>query len=868
MLEKISLGSVESFKKQWIYYVHHEAGLLTEEKLSEMFDSRFNRMHVHIVNSHRNTKEKKDLIEFIDEVYSELLILVEEGQLFSSDPNNVSPAVRIEAALKERRGVVKKKANSELAEGDPVVGGRLNTIQELVKLAMNIFYGVQNNKYSKFFNRTTGGAITCRGRNLITLSGIASEALIGRYRFRNVGALKHMIMQLKKENLSSESLNFLNNISVTREQVLLHLTLGTRNKKFIELVRAMLNDEDDMTIKRLFFKNSLENFVETKYFSDIQQTFIKIMNENFIEKYPLVNTLDEKGRKIPMASAIFSDCYTYPKQCKPVFDKIDTIMDELVFGFYWYDYDYSEDSSRYTASQLETFDAMDRYVIAVVDTDSNMILVDDILKHITPSLEEGMVYGDNSKKAEYDEITGISIATYMIARYVGATWDRYKWYTQMPEQNHFHVEMKNEFYFSDLFITSSKKNYIARMIVKEGMVFDKPKFEFKGVSIKKSGNNETIRDAAGDIVEMLFEPDMNIMDIMDKIMREHVVLEEIVNTDNGLQYYNSLKLADDLENMDDSEHRVKAIRFHNSLFPDNKIIPPTLFYVIPLQVDMDDLKTEYPHYYESMKAAIALEFIEKNFTLPCNRLFVTIPEMLQELDFELSEDILKNKFGKYNREIVSTIQKFEFRVEEIMKEYVQGEMLDVMFKELYEDIHAERMYYEQLAMDVYMKFRYPGSFYKVSSDMWKDSNFKLLIRLPKQEVHVTYDEEDIRVVLKEERGEALNKDESSRFRSLKKGNTHVLIRRLNSEGIVHSRPKVRYKGIFNKTSVNPDNLFKKIALPLDATIVPEFIKRYVDINSFTRTFDSLLAPIIQETGVIFVRTSDDSRVVTNIKDYF
>ncbi len=137
MLEKIKLGSVESFKKQWINYIHHDAGLLTEEKLSEMFDSRFNQMYIHIVNTHRNTNEKKNLIEFIDEFYSEMLILVEEGQIFSSDPNNVSPAVRIEAALKERRGVVKKKANAELAEGDPVVGGRLNTIQELVKLAMN-----------------------------------------------------------------------------------------------------------------------------------------------------------------------------------------------------------------------------------------------------------------------------------------------------------------------------------------------------------------------------------------------------------------------------------------------------------------------------------------------------------------------------------------------------------------------------------------------------------------------------------------------------------------------------------------------------------------------------------------------------------
>ena len=97
---------------------------------------------------------------------------------------------------------------------------------------------------------------------------------------------------------------------------------------------------------------------------------------------------------------------------------------------------------------------------------------------------------EEENKKHYNEIMSISIVTFILATYAAQCLNRYKWYTQMPEKNHFHVFNKNEFYFSDLFISSSRKNYIARITVKEGMVYDKPEFEVKGLAIKKSGNNE------------------------------------------------------------------------------------------------------------------------------------------------------------------------------------------------------------------------------------------------------------------------------------------------------------------------------------------------------------------------------------------
>ena len=47
-----------------------------------------------------------------------------------------------------------------------------------------IYYGVQNNKYSKFFNRSSGGSITCTGRYLISLNGIVCEMFAGNIALR------------------------------------------------------------------------------------------------------------------------------------------------------------------------------------------------------------------------------------------------------------------------------------------------------------------------------------------------------------------------------------------------------------------------------------------------------------------------------------------------------------------------------------------------------------------------------------------------------------------------------------------------------------------------------------------------------------
>ena len=152
MLDMLQLKSVEEFKRLWMNDIIHNKKLLYNkpELLDKIFDENFHRAEVHLVNSHRNTETDMDLIEFIDTIYREAVIVIENGVLFSSKEEDRSPAVEVEEELKADRKVIKKQSNFNLTEGDKALGARQNIIQNMVKLVMNQWFRTCENVCARF----------------------------------------------------------------------------------------------------------------------------------------------------------------------------------------------------------------------------------------------------------------------------------------------------------------------------------------------------------------------------------------------------------------------------------------------------------------------------------------------------------------------------------------------------------------------------------------------------------------------------------------------------------------------------------------------------------------------------------------------
>lgn len=150
ILNEIKLESVSKFRDLWVEEVSVKHGLLDRQRLRHIFDENFNDALIEIVNTHKNKRIEVSLIDFIDEIYREAIIVVEEGQLFSSKESDMSPAFRIEAGLKAERKLVKKESNRNLTEGDKVLGERQNIIQNMVKLVMNQWFRTCENVCARF----------------------------------------------------------------------------------------------------------------------------------------------------------------------------------------------------------------------------------------------------------------------------------------------------------------------------------------------------------------------------------------------------------------------------------------------------------------------------------------------------------------------------------------------------------------------------------------------------------------------------------------------------------------------------------------------------------------------------------------------
>lgn len=671
-----------------------------------------------------------------------------------------------------------------------------------------IFFGVQNNKYSKYFNRSLGGSITCRGRYLITLNAIVCEMFAGLYRFRNVGALVHMISQIRKEVYSPISLRIMEETEITRQDLVDRLCYGTNNENFIKIVTKIVNDLDNLMVKKVYFKNNMDAILSTSYFMKFMKEFVVNLNDNYADMIGKLNTVDENGRIITLSQVIYSDAYSYPKTCKKQFQEMEVLIKELSFGYYWYDSDYVEVTKKRTRSHLETLDEMDRYVIALIDTDSNMILVDKQVDIIKPHLKQTIMPPD--KKDSYDEIMSISITTFILATYASMCINRYKFYTQMPEKNHFHVFNKNEFYFSDLFISSSRKNYIARITVKEGMVYDKPEFEVKGLAIKKSGNNENMRDTAADLIEMVFnnrDQDSNLLNrIYAGMEKERVLIKDSLSDDRGLSYFSALKLADELDNMEEGEHRVKAINMWNSLYPDNPVIPPANFYTVPLDIDSKKLYDDFPDTYRTLLVNMYVRLIQKNLSDPIERLVIAIPTLLQGKGFQT-----RDNFKAHIQEIMKLGTILRNEVTTVAENTPNNEILLMKLEEVKKKAIAERKRLELEIFSIYKTFKYPSAVYKYSATDIKNNDYKLLLKINNMK---------------------------------------------------------ECKGLFQNKNDTLEKHYTKIAMPIDSTEVPAFVRMFVSVSTFKTIFDSLLAPILSETGMIFVRTGSDKRLGTNIKNYF
>lgn len=522
-------------------------------------NKRFYNATANIYNNYNNTNIKSNILDLCNYILDRKPIMTSQGVLFHKHGELPNPIFKlIDGFIADRKKMKKEMFKHPKGSEDYE---KYNLLQLLLKIDANGFYGVLGQHTSLYFNLHVANSITTQGRSCISSAALLFESFFNNnVPFGSLDEVVTFIDNVKREERKYSDSQILDN-NITIEECF-RKVMGTCGFGFIPdeedclIVWNILCGSSQQDLNRLFYKNNLFGFMDN---SSMQKAI----------KY-LLCSLDYP----------FLDPNSTPKIIKAELEEFWSLLKEFVY------YD------KQIIDRTDKLDVMYRSVVAIIDTDSNIISVDGWYRYVlnvikdTPmriktqiidpveSYEEDE-FGDRDliKVAEFietpssydfenDEIIAqerfinptlftpqdglrfsiVNIIAYCISQMINDFMIKYT-----INSNSYRAEdgppcflvMKNEFFFGRALITPAKKNYATTQLMQEGhRVAKDQELDVKGLpAFTKSTMNETTRKR---LKRILYEDIMNGTEIDQlKILQDLAKFEkEIYNSiQNGEKIY-------------------------------------------------------------------------------------------------------------------------------------------------------------------------------------------------------------------------------------------------------------------------------------------------------------------------------------------
>lgn len=578
----------ENFKNAWKLDVRNTvSGYIPDRLLDEIFELRWRETMITYENSVKNTSQVIGALKFIQEVYGDEKIIVENGVLFQNSRKVVAPTVETEIFLFNERKRVKKKGNYYLTVGnDPVLGAIYDNLQKNIKITMNTYYGVLTNPFSRFYNRDLGDSITCRGRSSISVSALAVEGAFAKRIPERIDALftywKRCIETPIEQDLLDEMVAF----GFTAEDYIKEFHL--ENHYMIDAVRRRLNEFTPEEIAKIIFKNNFTLFSKIPSF---QATVYELFKLCAVKETPYLDPNELPFKEVDGKKIVLEEAKQY-------LDMIKTMVGQVLEGMYWYGGDYIQEKEILVTNTRDTIANIDRYTIPVIDTDSNFLSYETEF-HILYNIIKNKNDGSFVLKHHEDDNTFYTISNFcatIMMEVIDVALDRYKSRVNILPEKYDCLKLKNEFLFTKVLITSRKKNYLTVVALKEGKPYPDRKLDVKGLPFMKSSVNQNIGDATKDVVKnIMMKPETQLEDILRHIRaNSKEILGQHDNNQKLLDYCVTLKVKTTLPETDKSDYRYKMVTLWNALAKDaDKINTPASFYSIPIKIT-PEFETKYP----------------------------------------------------------------------------------------------------------------------------------------------------------------------------------------------------------------------------------------------------------------------------------
>lgn len=605
-------NSEKEYREVWINYNLKALGSKKEKdrvKLAEIFDSKFERGVLEIENTQSADTHLIPADKFFMKA-GDRFILNESGTLTDRHKFKIGEIVPIiQNSIKIRQ--IKKKAKIKAAEmNDNINHGILSNEEYTLKIIINGFFGLFLYAKSIFFNPSIGASITAAGRNVISTSAITVELIGEGYRSYLVEAHLQLINIAREEADTLSSKYTLPKVTVedTLKQLLLYHYEGYYALSFLRSVLEGLSDNELSTV---YLKNNFKAFIKIP---EVRDVITKIYNENntWRESLEEHDAKTEKeilkvfSRLEPKEQGKVCKAYVCSYAKHPIFGplsrKLKEMSGELLMGFYFYSGDYID--GHYRETTVDMFEFMERVKIPTADTDSNVTTVYDECEILNEAFS-GYVEEDEYVK----EVTTTVIATMIYVGAIDLSLDRYTKAVGVSSDYSHMIDMEEEFFMSDLHLTTGKKKYVFSYFILDGnfnsKVYDTVKI--KGLQSIKSDYNRDICDKVNDIFNRKVMAKMDELDYVGVIKEAKDLtddIESMIRSDDYILHHSTIKKSNkSSEELAFGDSKNKMSRLWKRFGLDGEVDFPGSYKELEVKFSysiLESIEEQYPEIYSGL----------------------------------------------------------------------------------------------------------------------------------------------------------------------------------------------------------------------------------------------------------------------------
>lgn len=637
----------ENFKKNWLAYIHANCDIYDDKYLSELFDKYYKDSDIKLYNSYSGIMHEMKSSQLLGEI-EDKFIIVENGVLFYNHHVKLDPLVKTISQLKEGRTDNKRKRKDAINNNDTILSTFYDNAQNDDKLFMNTNYGIQLNPYSRFYNFDVASSTTIRGRSSVSLNGLAVETVFGIYRPNGIAVYLNLINNLINKDVD-HLIKDLPEVSVYK--VMNHLLINKPDYYAKDILYNRINKLSDNDLKKIYYSYNFKAIMNTDRAKKLLTEVYEIQNKEY---YKIKDVPTKKYKSI-----LYLDPSSPPDNIKDKMDELIQFVSKLITGFYWFEGDLNEDGKEFTSTQ-ELFKSTVRTKVAVTDTDSLIIMIEDMVNIIRDILDVETVNEFDSLMLDYT-ISCFIVA--VIGEVLGDTLKRYGDATLIPSEYNHIMNYKQEFLFRTLQVTEGAKNYLGIIAVQEGVYLPKEEVQIKGLSLKKSNFNETLSERASHVaVDLIAKEEIpNVKKIFDHIDKSRKEIVDMYKSKNNKDLFAISKLRGDMNCLPAGESRIKALRLYTELFG-KEINVPGSFIMAKLNFKdrEDELKMEDEEFYYKLEAsAVNREKIAQIISVK-NKIETNKDKLNEDIQSKITdyiEELTDSKSHKETREIYNKYKK-------------------------------------------------------------------------------------------------------------------------------------------------------------------------------------------------------------------